>query len=418
MTLREKVAACRERGLTWAQAAAEAGCSYDQARDSQRRGKVDDSVTFPGAGVTKASHDHGTVRGQDTRGSDASDSADSRIANRPVSPAQNGHDIAAALVGAVTFEGPLSTKEHASENNSAVSGGNRHAPEADSRVAESGTLPSGVIRSVGGTSVEPREVMGRIGRRIAVHGIGAPGRYHVAHVSDLHAGSKHFDGKALLDFLRFAKGRGLCGVVSTGDNIDGTSEKLLTEQRAYGMDEQHQELVDIFAEAAPGVPVWSISGNHDGYCDSAAGTDSGAILATKMRERGIEWHHLGQCLGRVILHGAKIELWHGAGGAGTKNSVRRVLNHRAEGYLPGDAPQVLLVGHYHRDAQFVATEGILCVSGRTFQRKRSEFANRIAHPWDVGGGILSWTAYRDGTAGEFSYESFPYMAGEVMGWAA
>lgn len=263
-----------------------------------------------------------------------------------------------------------------------------------------------------------RDVMGRIGRRIAKHGIGAPGRYHVAHVSDLHAGSKHFDGKALLDFLRFAKGRGLCGVVSTGDNIDGMSEKLLSEQRAYGMDEQHEELIDIFAAADMGVPVWSISGNHDGYCDAAAGTDSGTILSTKMRERGVEWHHLGSCVGRVIIHRAKIELWHGAGGAGTKNSVRRVLNHRAEGYLPGDAPQVLLVGHYHRDAQFVATEGILCVSGRTFQRKRSEFANRIAHPWDVGGGILSWSVRADGTAGEFAYESFPYMSNEAMGWAA
>jgi hypothetical protein len=36
VTLREKVAACRERNLTWAQCAAEVGCTYDQARDSQR----------------------------------------------------------------------------------------------------------------------------------------------------------------------------------------------------------------------------------------------------------------------------------------------------------------------------------------------------------------------------------------------
>jgi hypothetical protein len=36
VTLREKVAAAKARGLTWAQCAAEVGCTYDQARDSQR----------------------------------------------------------------------------------------------------------------------------------------------------------------------------------------------------------------------------------------------------------------------------------------------------------------------------------------------------------------------------------------------
>lgn len=266
---------------------------------------------------------------------------------------------------------------------------------------------------------EPGTVMGRVARSVARLGDTKPGRYRLAHVTDLHGGSKHFDGKALLDFLALAKSMGVCAVLDTGDNADGAKDVLLPEQREPGMDGQHEELCDLFAAAKLDVPVWAISGNHDGYNDAAIGCDSGAILAVRMRERGVQWHHLGSCLGRVTVHGARIELWHGAGGSGTRNAVRRVLNHRAESYVGGDTPHVLLVGHYHRYAQFVAyPEGIFCVSGGTFQRKRSEFANRIAHPWDIGGGILSFTVRDDGSVGEFAYEFFPAKVSDALGWGA
>lgn len=266
---------------------------------------------------------------------------------------------------------------------------------------------------------EPGTVMGKVRRSVARLGETKPGRYRLAHVTDLHGGSHHFDAAALLHFLKFAKSLGVCAVLDTGDNADGAKDVLVQEQRETGMDGQHAELVDVFAAAELGVPVWAISGNHDGYHDAAAGCDSGAILATRMQERGVMWHHLGQCLGRVVVHGAKLELWHGAGGSGTRNAVRRVLNHRAESYVDGDAPHVLLVGHYHRYAQFVAyPESIFCVSGGTFQRKRSEFANRIAHPWDIGGGILSFTVRDDMSVGEFAYEFFPAKVSDAMGWAA
>lgn len=269
------------------------------------------------------------------------------------------------------------------------------------------------------TVAEPGSVMGRVARSVARIGETKPGRYRLAHVTDLHGGSHHFDAKALLDFLKLAKTRGVCAVLDTGDNADGAKDVLVQEQRETGMDGQHAELVDVFAAADLGVPVWAISGNHDGYHDAAAGCDSGAILATRMQERGVMWHHLGQCLGRVVVHGAKLELWHGAGGSGTRNAVRRVLNHRAESYVDGDAPHALLVGHYHRYAQFVAyPEDIFCVSGGTFQRKRSEFANRIAHPWDIGGGILSFTVRDDLSVGEFAYEFVPALVSDAQGWSA
>jgi hypothetical protein len=262
--------------------------------------------------------------------------------------------------------------------------------------------------------------MGRVGKSVAIAGAATPGRYRVAHVTDMHFGSKHNDSAALLEFFALAKSRGVCGVIVTGDTLDGAKEVLVPEQRAYGFDEQAKEAVEVFAAAKLGVPVWANSGNHDGYFDHAAGMESGRILATLMREAGVEWSYLGQCLGRVVVHGAKIELWHGAGGSGTRNAVRRVLNHRAESYRGEDTPQVLLVGHYHRYAQFVAyPERVFCVSGGTFQRKRSEFANRISHPWDIGAGILSWTVGADGVAGEFAYEFCPARnTSDAVGWAA
>jgi predicted phosphodiesterase len=327
MTLREKVAALKARGLTWAQCAAEAGCTYDQARDSQRRAKD---------------------------------------AEAPVAQAA--------------------------------------APEPYAGAAK---------------VAEPNTVMGKIGRRTSHFGAREPGRYHAAHMTDLHHGSKHNDSAAMLDFMAIAKSRGVCAVLISGDIIDGFDPKLQRDQRCIETDDQLAEAIDVFAAGNIGVPHVAISGNHDGYSDKAGGICSGRLLEERMRERGVNWTYLDSCLGRVVLHGAKIELWHGAGGSGTRNAVRRVLNHRAEGYERGDEPQVLLVGHYHRYAQFEAfPERIFCVSGATFQRKKSEFANRIAHPWDLGGGILSWTVDERGVAGEFSYEYFPVKRSDALGWAA
>lgn len=236
-------------------------------------------------------------------------------------------------------------------------------------------------------------------------GIPTPGRHHIAFVTDLHSGSSHFDDKALLSFLRLAAKKGCTYGVMAGDLTDGVKPLLVPDQRYTGWDAQADHLVDVLRKG-PAIEWATITGNHDGYTSHAGGFDAGRSLELKMRAAGVAWHHTGTCVGRAVICGARVHLWHPAGGASTRNSVRRVLNERIEALQePAD---VLVMGHLHKYATVSAyPENVYGVAGGTFQLKKSEFANRITRPWDIGGTVISFTVRRDRTVGEFSSEFFP-----------
>lgn len=235
----------------------------------------------------------------------------------------------------------------------------------------------------------------RIGSGPTVHiGRTKPGRHLVAHVTDLHAGSKYFDADALSEFLERAWERGARSLVNTGDNLDGWKDVLLLEQKHVGFDAQAECLVEVFAKAPP-FEVVAIDGNHDGYFSNSTGFVSGSLLEHRMREQGVKWNFAGVCLGSAVVHGARWQLWHPHGGASTRNALRRILNARVEGlHEPLD---VLAMGHFHKFSS-VATfpESVFAFSGGTFQRKRSEFANRISTSWDVGGVLVSYDVDKRG----------------------
>lgn len=231
-----------------------------------------------------------------------------------------------------------------------------------------------------------------------------PGRYRVAHLTDMHFGSRHCDVAAMRDFLRYAEAAGCVAGLCTGDVTDGHSPKLTFDQTAVGLDDQ----LDVALDAMRGtrLPWFAITGNHDGYHSSNTGIDTGRVTAERMQAAGINWKHVGVCVGDVVVHGARFHLWHPHGGAGTRNAVRRVMNDRAEDMARNDnVPHALLLGHFHKHTSFTAyPERTFCASGGTFQRKGSEFANRIAREWDIGGSIISFTVGDDGKPREFSAE--------------
>ncbi len=155
-----------------------------------------------------------------------------------------------------------------------------------------------------------------------------------------------------------------------------------------------------------------IEGNHDGYFSALMGTSAGRILQDRMREHGLDWTHLGACLGHAKIHGALWELWHPHGAAASREAVRRVMDRRVEALArEGATPDVLAVGHYHKQAQHLSLPArTFCVSGGCFQAKGSrhyqgsEFSNRIANPWHLGGAIVGYRVEADGTISEFTAE--------------
>ena len=232
-----------------------------------------------------------------------------------------------------------------------------------------------------------------------------PGRKSVAIVTDTHFGSSHTDLAGLERFLDMAWSRGVRHVMCTGDVLDGNKEVLLHDQNLVGFDHQAGQAVELISGSHPFKWV-AIDGNHDGYYSSSSGMVSGVALASLMREAGVDWSFAGVCLGRARVLGANWQLWHPHGGASTRNAIRRILNARIE--MLEEPAHVVAMGHFHKFATVSAyPENVFGIAGGTFQKKRSEFANRLASEWDVGGSIVSWTVRKDGTAAEFSAEFFP-----------
>jgi len=238
-----------------------------------------------------------------------------------------------------------------------------------------------------------------------------PGRQRVAVATDIHFGSKHCDRDLLLRFLDAATTRGCTTVVCTGDILDGDKSVLRFEQDFVGFDRQVQDAQSVLSRA-PRMKWLCIEGNHDGYFSALMGTSAGRILQDRMRECGLDWTHLGACLGHAKIHGALWELWHPHGAASSRESVRRVMNTRSDVLArEGTSPDVLAVGHYHKQtSHFSLPERTFCVCGGCFQRKGSrhyqgsEFSNRISNSWHLGGAIVSYTVAEDGSLSEFTAE--------------
>jgi len=219
-----------------------------------------------------------------------------------------------------------------------------------------------------------------------------PGRYSVCHFSDTHFGCRHTAEEDILEHLTRSWEAGARVAVHTGDLLDGNKPVLLGDQDWVGFESQFIRCLRTIRKAPPFTYV-AIDGNHDGYYSASIGTPSGAIVASRMRENGIDWRFAGVCVGRAQIHGADWHLWHPAGGSASKMGVIKVMSDRVDDL--GEHVDVLAMGHLHK---FVAAtwDGALLVAPGTYQRKKSEFANRISGDWDIGGALVSYDVDKGG----------------------
>jgi predicted phosphodiesterase len=231
-----------------------------------------------------------------------------------------------------------------------------------------------------------------------VFGTAKTGRYHVTVISDIHAGSSHYASHKLDKFLKFSSTE---YTVSCGDNVDGNKEVLIRDQKYHGFDDQIEDFSRILRKHK--TTYIGITGNHDGYFSESSGFDAGRVLSSRLKEDGVDWRHLGTCLGHAKIYGARWELWHPMGGTSSRNALRRLLNARVEGMLY--ACDILGVGHFHRHTTVKTfPENVYAFTCPTFQEKKSEFGNRITSPWDIGGLIVSYTIDAKGRCKEVSSE--------------
>lgn len=235
-----------------------------------------------------------------------------------------------------------------------------------------------------------------------------PGRYKVGVWTDTHWGCKHTDEEGILEHLHRCWDAGCRVMVHGGDNLDGNRPVLLGDQKYVGFDSQFGRLLRTVRKAPPLVYI-AIDGNHDGYYSSSIGAACGAIVASRMRELGIQWTFAGVCEGRATIHGADWFLWHPEGGSKDPEGVRRLVGAKARELT--EHCDILLAGHLHKFVSFdLYPEHVHGICSGTFQRQKSEFANRMVGPWHIGGSIASYDVDKDQRVSSIAVDFFPSKA--------
>jgi predicted phosphodiesterase len=175
--------------------------------------------------------------------------------------------------------------------------------------------------------------------------------FRVAVITDTHIGHKRFREDWLLHAFQVMKDEDVEAILHVGDIVEGMSGRPghIYELTHIGFQAQVGYAASLF-ERAP-VPIRAVLGNHDLWFAGKgdAGVDVGAELALRLPD-------LFECLGYheadVVVNGIRIKLWHGMDGKAYAKSYRG--QKIVESFPGGGKPHLLLLGHAHDSAFYVA----------------------------------------------------------------
>jgi hypothetical protein len=234
-------------------------------------------------------------------------------------------------------------------------------------------------------------------------------RFDMAHISDLHLGSKYCLREQLKDFVHRAYDRGVRQITSGGDNLDGQYRHGTFEVTHVGVEAQTRDLFETLPHL-PGLTYHCITGNHDWTFTEASGVDTGHYVKSYFRDRGRnDITFYGDRGAYIKIGGIVMHLWHPGGG--TSYAVSYKLQKKVESYS-SIKPQVLIAGHWHRMC-YIYERGIHAMAAPCFQGGGSAFGKSLPSSAPaIGGLFLGWDVTKDGTVREFSFEKRSYFERE------
>ena len=236
-------------------------------------------------------------------------------------------------------------------------------------------------------------------------------RFVVGVLSDTHLGSTYCLRRALQEFVTYAYRKGARHILHAGDVLDGCYRHGVFELSHSGLEAQTRDLFETLPRLE-GLTYHAIGGNHDDTFSDSAGLDAGHYVEQLFHAKGREdFVHHGRRSAYLRVGGAVVHLWHPRGSCGA--SVEPRVRQKILSYAPGQVPNVLLVGHWHR---FVHTsvrgvEGLACP---TFQGGGSAFGKSLVGEPSIGGLVLSWTRLEQGRLRSFRVERCSYPERETL----
>ena len=186
-------------------------------------------------------------------------------------------------------------------------------------------------------------------------------RFRFAHITDTHMGSAFFKESIWDAIVEEINGQNLDAVFHTGDVTEGLSTKRMDavyDLTHIGYGQQKAYAVECLQRI--NAPVYGISGNHDRFYLKSAG----AFIVSDIANELDNFEYLGEDVADFVLSNngrpIKIRLWHGEDGSSYATSYR--VQKIIESLTGGDKPNVLLVGHTHKQI-YMFDRNIHCISG-------------------------------------------------------
>lgn len=232
-------------------------------------------------------------------------------------------------------------------------------------------------------------------------------------VTDNHLCSKYERLDVLNALYEKFKKEGIEVVYNAGNVIDGEARFNKFDLHTYGMENQ----CNYFAKAYPkikGIDTYFITGDdHEGWYVQREGVNIGKFMEQKAIEAGRnDLHYLGHMEHDIILKAkngsAVIRIVHPGGGSAY--AISYTSQKLVESYSPGEKPQILLMGHYHKMA-FDYIRGVYVIQGGCTM-DQSPFMRKKRLDAHVGGWICEYQQGINGTIQSFKAEWIPFYSKE------
>lgn len=228
-------------------------------------------------------------------------------------------------------------------------------------------------------------------------------------VTDNHLCSKYERLDVLIALYQRFQAEGVTTVYNAGNVIDGEARFNKFDIHVYGMENQCNYFANMYPQVK-GIDTYFITGDdHEGWYVQREGINIGKFMEQKAREHGrTDLHYLGHMEHDVILKAPKgqavMRIVHPGGGS--SYAISYTSQKLVESYSPGEKPQVLLMGHYHKMA-FDFIRGVYVIQGGTTM-DQSPFMRKKRLDAHVGGWICEYQQGMNGIIQSFKAEWIPF----------
>lgn len=235
------------------------------------------------------------------------------------------------------------------------------------------------------------------------------GFYRFGVIGDNHLGSKYERLDVLNALYQLFEDEGITKVFNTGNWIEGEAKFNTSDVRIHGLDNQ----VDYFLEKYPnrkGISTHFVTGDdHEGWYNQKNTFNIGRYVSTRAKEEGRpDLVHLGYMEADIDLKApdglTKLRVLHPGGGS--SYAVSYTAQKIIESYQPGEKPDILLIGHFHK-AEYLLNRGVHAVQTACTQ-DQSTFMRKKRLAAHLGGWIIEFSTDVNGAIVRFKPELIPF----------